>query len=100
MKRSNQPTTVADAIARLDTLDEDDVIFARKPWSPTAVAMIGPLDEDPAALQTAGFAYFLEVSVAREILEGPPLTLDERIRLILHYAEYDAYPDWLDNRRG
>ena len=95
MKRSNQPTTVADAIAALDTLDEDDVIYARKPWSPTAAAMIGPDDLEPA-----GFEYFLEVSVAREVLEGPLLTLDERVRLLLHYAEYDAYPDWLPQKRA
>jgi hypothetical protein len=93
---------LAGAIDQLDTLDEDSTIFVRRPWSAVAEARVSPLDEDsrvPAAVKEGGFEYFLEVHVAREVLEdcdSRSLTREERIRLLLYYAENDAYPEWLD----
>jgi hypothetical protein len=97
--------TLVDAIAGLDALDEDAVLFARQPWSATSEVTIANLADDlraPAAVIDAGFAYLLEVHVAREVLEvfeGRPTTLDEKLRLLLHYAEHDAFPDWVYARQ-
>lgn len=55
----------------------------------------------PADVDAAGYAYFLEVHVAKEVnrvsAEKSP-TLDEMVRLLVHYAENDAYPDWVYSR--
>ena len=45
-----------------------------------------------------GFEYFLEVSLAKEVLSvfGARQPTDaERCRLLLYYAMHDAYPDWV-----
>jgi hypothetical protein len=42
--------------------------------------------------------YFLEASTAREALavfDGRATTLEERIRLLLYFAENDAFPGWV-----
>ena len=90
-----------EALDRVMQLSDDDVIFARPPWTLDADAEIGPLDADyrvPASIKARGLAYFLEASVAREVLvvfgEREP-TADECRRLIMFYAEHDAYPDWV-----
>lgn len=95
---------LAGVIDQLDTLDEDSTIFARRPWSAFAGTHVAPLGEGgcvPNAVKEAGFEYFLEVPVAREVLEGTKsrsLGRDERIRLLLYYAENDAYPEWFHAR--
>ena len=93
--------TLAEAIARIDQLDEDSTILVRTPWAPDAEALVAPLTDGcviPAEVSQAGYSYFLEVSVAREVLEGFPAldaVLEKRVRLLQHYAEFDAYPDWV-----
>jgi hypothetical protein len=92
-------------IRSLPDLDLAATICARRPWTAASEAVLvnleaGPLPDD---FKQNGYAYFLEVLVAREILEdapGPPLTDDETFGLILHYAENDAFPDWLHGRAG
>jgi len=96
--------TLADAIQEIGTAGDGAVIFARKPWSPFAEAMIASLDYDsgvPTSITDAGFEYFLEAPLITElwdVFEGSPPTLDERVRLALYYAEYDAYPEWVYDR--
>src|SRR5262245_52127076 len=93
--------TLAEAIARIEDAGQDSVIFARKPWSGSAEALIGSLDHDlkvPAPIKDAGFAYFLEASVVSEVcgvFKSRLPTLDEKVRLLLYYAENDAFPDWV-----
>jgi hypothetical protein len=88
-------------IAGLNELDEHGVICVKRPWTANAEAQLAALDENlsiPASVLAAGYAYFLEVHVAREIVgvfEEKPSTLDEMLRLLIHYAEHDAYPDWV-----
>ena len=99
--------TLTEAITKIDSAGDETVIFSRRPWSPTAESTIGPLDDDltvPASLREAGFEYFLEATVAKEVcevFECHPPTLDEKVRLLLYYAENDAYPEWVyDRPRG
>jgi len=52
----------------------------------------------PSDLTTLGLEYFLEVHVAKEVLEvlsGRKASKDEKLRLLIFYAENDAYPDWV-----
>jgi hypothetical protein len=37
------------------------------------------------------------VKVLGVVTSHPP-SLDEKLRLLLHYAEHDAYPDWVHER--
>ena len=52
----------------------------------------------PEDVKISGFDYFLEVSVALEVLEsleGKPSSLDDKLRLLIYYAENDSYPDYI-----
>jgi hypothetical protein len=52
-------------------------------------------------MKDRGFEYFLEVDLAKELLEHFSSKLRsaaERRNLIIHYAENDAFPDWLADR--
>lgn len=96
-----QSLKIVEAVAQLSTLDPSITICARKPWHADAECVLVELDRGvvvPKATAAAGFEYFLDVHVCLEVLqvfgERQP-TLDEQVRLILHYAENDAYPDWV-----
>lgn len=85
----------------VNELSEDQVFFARRPWSQESEAEIGLLDADfrvPVNVTGRGFEYFLDVSVALEVLEvlkGRECTAEQRRELLIFYAENDAYPDWV-----
>jgi hypothetical protein len=93
-----------DVLIKVDTLDRDDVIFARRPWTLASECVVRPLDSEfgvPLDLKEAGFEYFLDVPVALEVLEvfgDKPPTEDEKLRILLHYAQNDAYPEWVAHR--
>jgi hypothetical protein len=87
-------------IEDLPRLDDEVIIYARKPWSPSSVATTITIEEDEAgdgrSGHLEGFEYFLEVFVAREFLDGwseswhsPVSNYDQCMRLI-KYAENDA----------
>jgi hypothetical protein len=84
---------------RLNELGDDQVIFACRPWTPDSEAEIGILDHNlrvPDEMNNRGLEYFLEASVAKEVLEVLARPTRERMRaLILFYAENDAYPEWV-----
>lgn len=90
-----------EALDQVDQLNDDQVIFARKPWGPHSDAEIASLDTDlrvPTNVVARGLHYFLEASVAKEVLEvfGDRETTEEQRRaLLLYYAEHDAYPKWV-----
>lgn len=85
-------------------MSDETTICARKPWSADAECVIVRLTNEltvPDEVKQDGFEYFLEVDVAREVLEvfgEKPGTLDEKVRLLICYATFDAYPDLLINR--
>lgn len=89
------------ALDQIHKMQDDEVIFAHKPWTLDSEADVGLLDNDfrvPKAISDRGFAYFLEATVAKEVLEvfgDREPTLDERRALLMYYAEHDAYPDWV-----
>jgi hypothetical protein len=96
--------TLEDAVAQLDTFDRIAAFFVRRPWLRDAECVVAALDEHlavPLHIKEAGLEYFLEVSLIHEILEvfeNKPASLDEKIRLLIDYAENDVYPDWVYQR--
>lgn len=88
-------------ISKLDAVDEDAVICAKRPWSGVAEAQAVEPNEDlsiPVEITNAGFAYLFEVQVAKQVMEifgDRAPTLAEQVRLLVYYAENDAYPDWV-----
>ena len=96
--------TLDENVRQLGTLDDDVILCVRPPWMPSSDCVITAPDENlgaPKDVKEAGLAYFLEVHVAREILgvfgDKPP-THEEKVRLLIHYAENDAYPEWVFQR--
>jgi hypothetical protein len=91
--------TLKDAVERLEELDGEDVIYVRRPWSPAAECQTARYDPSvTTGRQRDGMDYFLEAGTAREALavfDGRASTLDERLRLLIYYAENDAFPDWV-----
>jgi hypothetical protein len=92
---------LVDILDSLESLSDDHCIFVYKPWTLQSFATVGPLTSGsrvPQMMANAGFHYFLEITLAKELLSdfADRLTnLQKRRDLILHYAKYDAYPDWL-----
>jgi hypothetical protein len=95
--------TLGEAIAQIDALPEDATLYVvgdPEEWRPDSDTAYGVEDvesETPALPPEAdGRSYFLEISVAREVLagwrrnlDGPP-TLDEAVDRVIHYAGFDA----------
>jgi len=86
-------TTLRELIAHVDDLDDGAVIYASRPWSPQASAVVGAGDEHPD-----GHDYLLEVDLVREVLtvwsawrEDRLPTLDEAALAVIHYANHDSY---------
>ena len=89
--------TLLDIIERIDQLNDEDVVFVRPEWSPESEAALFELTGDlevPAEPKQLGLKYFLEVAVAREVLDGfasrPDATTREKAERLIHYATYDA----------
>lgn len=95
---------LAEVIEHLEELDENAILCIRQPWTVTSECEVVAPDENlavPKEIKAAGLAYFLEVHVAKEVVgvfKDKPVTLDEKARLLLFYAENDAYPDWVYER--
>ena len=90
-------TTLLDLVENIDELNDEDVIFVRTEWSPRSEAALFKLTEDlrvPDEPKQLGLKYFLEVAVAREVLEGfaskPEATSIEKAERLIHYAILDA----------
>ncbi len=92
---------LAELLDHIHELPDSECIFAQKPWSADSEAVTAPLGEKhevPSNLTTLSLEYFLEVHVARELLEvlaGRKASNDEKLQLLIFYAENDAYPDWV-----
>ena len=86
-----------DLIAKIDQLDDEDVIFVKQDISPTSEAGIFRLTSDyqiPEEVKTLGYHYFLEVDTIRQVLEEfrcyPGASIEEKCRRIIQYAINDA----------
>jgi hypothetical protein len=91
--------TLHDMISRIDELDEDDTIFLRPPWTEDSAAMVGFESDDgglPVEVEEHGLGYFVEVAIARDVLEdweatcSTPPTVSERCARLIQYAVTDA----------
>lgn len=93
---------LSEALDRIESLSETDVIFAKRPWHLDTAALIGQLDGElrtPREIADRSFEYFIDVPVAREVLDvlkNRRATAEERRDLLLFYAQNDAYPSWID----
>ncbi len=92
-----------DVMSQLDVLPDETYICVRRPWDHEAESLLVPYPEDlriPADVLAQGFEYFLEVSTAREVLEGfleRKPTLEQVTDFVTYYAEYDAFPEWAES---
>lgn len=90
-----------DALDQIDTLSDDDVIFARRPWRLDSDAEIERLDAGhraPALVMSNNLDYFLEVFVAKDVLNvlaQSEVTPEKKRELLMFYAVNDAYPGWV-----
>ena len=96
---------LADIVAGMETSDDSLCIVAKRPWTGRSEAKLVRLTEDfriPQEARSAGYEYFLEVSIARdEVLSGPVVLSDEqRVAAVIYYAENDAFPEWLNALGG
>jgi hypothetical protein len=91
--------TLKDAVERLNELDDEDLIYVRRPWEGAAECIIVRYERSvTTGRQRDGMDYFLEGSTAREALQvfgERSTTLEDRLRLLIYYAENDAFPDWV-----
>ena len=99
-----------DAIANLDSLPDAATLFAKRidgHFRAEASALLHELTEDEirlpigegAAKVAPGLDYFLEVDVARKVVEGLKAnhsnvapSLELLLECLIYYAENDAYP--------
>ena len=79
---------------------ECEAIFARRPWTADSECMLVDMEDGDRVKDVArsGFAYFMDVGTVLEVLEAfgkRRPKLEEKLRLLSHYAENDAYPEWV-----
>lgn len=86
-----------DIVAKLHELDREDVIFVKPEWSANSEADVFRLTADcrvPEEVTRLGFKYFLEVDVARQVMDEfvnrPAATLKDRCERLIHYVTHDA----------
>jgi hypothetical protein len=94
--------TLAEALDRIQSLGDEDIVFAVRPWTLGTEAAIGLLDDEygvPQAYKDRKLEYFLEASLAKELLadfHDRGFTKDQRRDFLVYYAEHDAFPSWAD----
>jgi hypothetical protein len=100
-------TSLREVVTWLQEADERQLsmrtLCLSEPWDAEAEARVVELDEDsrlPSDALAGGLKYFLEASVAREVLDmlrsrRTASSVEEACKLLIHYAENDAYPEWV-----
>jgi hypothetical protein len=92
-------TRLIELIQQLDLLDVDGTIFAAEPWSNASEAIVALEPGSggmPAEAGRRGLKYFLEVSIAREVLDGwianlgVQPSLSQKCARLITYAANDA----------
>lgn len=91
--------TLHDVISKIDEFDEDQTIYLRHPWTHDSTAMVEFEPDDgglPSEVVELGLGYFVEVAVAREVLEdweselSTPPAVNEQCERLIQYAVNDA----------
>lgn len=97
-------TSLREIVSWVQSASEDELsmktICVRAPWSADAKAQVFAVDNDgqlPPDALTEEMSYFLEAPLAKEVLEvrDRPMSTEDACRLLIHYAENDAYPEWV-----
>ena len=92
-------TTLLEIVRKLGSLDDELTIYARKPWTLESDAILEIEQHEgglPLRARDGGFAYFLEVFIAQDLLGDrsrtklAPPTDEEVCALLIHYATHDA----------
>jgi len=89
-----------DAVRHVDEVDGLTVCL-RRPWtadSDACLVSVAPMSKIPEQVLRDGYEYFIEGAVLREVLEIPEAARsseNEKVALIIYYAENDAYPPWI-----
>jgi hypothetical protein len=82
--------TLGEIVEQLDGMDEGATIYAARPWSAEARALVVREPEDGSlTAEAADLDYFLEVSVALEAANVSDA--GTRFGRVLYYAENDAF---------
>ena len=100
-------STLQDLITSISTFNREDTIYAKKvngKFLPNSEALVLQLTEEESAmrineiaeLKCPGYDYFLEIFIIKDMIDdiddlNNNAGLDEKIAIIIHYAEYDAY---------
>ncbi len=88
-----------DIVERLSEFDKYDTIYAAEPWTEDSDAMVATEPDSgglPLEAAEAGFEYFLEIFISREVIEGWLASLTEKPSLsetcqrLIEYATNDA----------
>jgi hypothetical protein len=95
--------TLREAIERLSEFREDATLYVEATsdeWVPGSRAAVGveyvEAEVEALPVEAEELTYFLEVSVAREVLVGfaqhlgRDATLDEQVERVIRYARFDA----------
>jgi hypothetical protein len=82
-----------DVVESLESISRDGTIYAVGPWSWDSDAVVAREQDDggiPAVAASQGMQYFLEVFIAKEVLEDSQLSTRENCDRLIEYATNDA----------
>ena len=98
--------TLKDIVTSILSFNDEDPVFAKKidgKFLSNSEAIVLQLTEEESELRTneiaeikcPGFEYFLDAFIIKDMINdfdnsNNRVDLDERIAIIIHYAEYDA----------
>jgi hypothetical protein len=86
--------SLREVVRTIAQIDDELTIYVAPEWSPDSRATIEREPEGgglPPRAASSGMRYFLEVSVAKEVLEGlKDLDLEGRTERLIRYAVTDA----------
>ena len=92
--------TLREIINQIEALPDDLTIYATEAddWQiDSPAALVTEEDSDEIGMNIEDMSYFLEVSIAKEVLDGcrqhkgRSLSEAERLAAVVYYASYDAY---------
>ena len=99
--REGKTTSLLELVRRLNTLDNDLIIYAEAnpEWSGDSAATVGPSDVNDSQLaEFQGMPEFLDVPLAKEIIDVWQRWRDDKIpteeeilAALIYYATNDAY---------
>lgn len=86
-------------VTNLSTFPAEATIYAESPWKPESKAIVAAEPETgelPLEARKNGLQYFLEISIAKDFIEGwlghqkEVPSIEQQCQRLIHYATYDA----------